>query len=383
MKWPTYSNKEINKVKDVIKSGKVNYWTGEEVKSFEKEFSDFIGNKYSIGVCNATLALEASLQALNIGIGDEVITTPRSYNSSASCILKVGAKPIFADVDILTQNISALDLRKKISKKTKAIICVHLGGTPCDMESIIKIANKKKIKIIEDCSQSHGAKYINKHVGTFSDIAVWSFCNDKIMSTLGEGGMISTNKKKLFLKLWSLKEIGKDYYKTNTKFLPRFKWTHDSLGSNLRMTEVQAAVGRIQLKNLNQMVLKRRSIARKLNKFFKNNKFFFINELEDKYYSSYYRFYFFLKKNNFKNKLNREKIINFLRKRGHDVSVGSCPEIYLEKPFKKILKKNFRLPNAYYLGQTSLALSFSHLTKEKEVKKFCYDIDQISKKIIY
>ena len=149
MKWPTYSNKEINKVKDVIKSGKVNYWTGEEVKSFEKEFSDFIGNKYSIGVCNATLALEASLQALNIGIGDEVITTPRSYNSSASCILKVGAKPIFADVDILTQNISALDLRKKISKKTKAIICVHLGGTPCDMESIIKIANKKKLKLLK------------------------------------------------------------------------------------------------------------------------------------------------------------------------------------------------------------------------------------------
>ena len=208
------------------------------------------------------------------------------------------------------------------------------------------------------------------------------FCNDKIISTLGEGGMISTNEKKLYLKLWSLKEIGKDYYKTNTKFIPRFKWTHDTLGSNLRMTEVQAAVGRIQLKALNKMVLKRRKIAKKLNHFFSNNKLFFVNQLEDKFFSSYYRFYFFLNKNYSYRNLNREKIINFLIKKGHDVSVGSCPEIYLEKPFKKILKKNFSLPNAKYLGRISLALSLSHLTKEKEVKKFCYDINQISKKII-
>ena len=148
------------------------------------------------------------------------------------------------------------------------------------------------------------------------------------------------------------------------------------------MTEVQAAVGRIQLKNLENMVSKRRKIAKKLSNYFKTNKLFFINELDSKYFNSYYRFYFFLKKNYSKKNYNREKIIRFLRKKGHDVSVGSCPEIYLEKPFKKITNKNFRLPNARYLGKLSLALSFSHLTKEKEVKKFCYDINKISKNII-
>ena len=195
MKWPTYTKQEISKVTSIIRSGKVNYWTGKEVKIFEKEFSKYIGSKYSIAVCNASLALEASLTALNIGKGDEVITTPRSYNSSATCILRVGATPIFADVDIKTQNISVNEIKKKISKKTKAIICVHLGGLPCEMEKINKLVKNTKIAIIEDCSQAHGAKYKGRSVGTFSDISVWSFCNDKIISTLGEGGMISTKKR--------------------------------------------------------------------------------------------------------------------------------------------------------------------------------------------
>lgn len=380
MKWPQYSKKEIQKITNVVKSGKVNYWTGNEVKNFEKEYSRYFGNKYSVAVCNASLGLEASLLALNIGKGDEVITTSRSYNSSASCILRVGAKPIFLDVDLETQNLSIIDFKKKITKNTKAIICVHLGGTPCDMIAIKKIARTKNIKIIEDCSQAHGAKFNKRYVGTFSDIAVWSFCNDKIISTIGEGGMISTNVKNLYLKLWSLKEIGKDYKKTNTIFLPKFKWTHDNVGSNLRMTEVQAAVGRIQLKNLSKMVNKRRRLAKILNKFFLNNKLFYASNLDSRYYSVYYKFYFFLKN---KKNLQRSKVIKYLRNKGHDVSVGSCPEIYLEKPFQKHVKKKFRLKNAKYLGEISIALSLSHLTKKSSIEKFCSDIDQINKNLVF
>lgn len=380
MNWPHYSNQEIKKVVKVIRSGKVNYWTGNEVKNFEKEFSDYFGNKYSVAICNASLGLEAALLALNIGKGDEVITTCRSYNSSASCILKVGASPVFLDIDLETQNLSLTDLKKKISKKTKAIICVHLGGTPCDMVSIKKIVKEKNIKIIEDCSQAHGAKFKNKYVGTFSDISVWSFCNDKIISTLGEGGMISTNQNNLYLKLWSLKEIGKDLKKTNTKFLPKFKWTHDSLGTNLRMTEVQAAVGRIQLKNLNQMVKERRKLGEYLHNFFLKNNMFYSNNLNSRYYSSYYNFYFFLKK---KNNLHRSRVITYLRKKGHNVSVGSCPEIYLEKPFQKIFKKKFRLENAKILGEKSIAYSLSHLTTKKTINKFCKDISSINQKLFF
>jgi dTDP-4-amino-4,6-dideoxygalactose transaminase len=379
MKWPNYTSEEIKRVTEVIKSGKVNYWTGNEVKNFEKEFSNFIGNKYSVAVSNATLALEASLMALNIGKGDEVITTPRSYNASASCILRVGAKPVFADIEVETQNISVTDIKKKISNKTKAIICVHLGGTPCDIIEIRKITKKKGIKLIEDCSQAHGAKYKNKYVGSFSDIAVWSFCNDKIISTIGEGGMISTNNKKLFFKLWSLKEIGKDFKKSNTGFLPKFKWTHDHVGTNLRMTEVQAAVGRIQLKNLNHMVKIRRKLAKIMIDFLEKNKLFFTFNLDKKYFSSFYRLYFFLDKKRLTKKLSREKIIKFFRKDGNDVSVGSCPEIYLERPFRKILKKKIILPNAKYLSEISLAYSFSHLTSKKEIYKFLNCIKKISK----
>jgi dTDP-4-amino-4,6-dideoxygalactose transaminase len=380
MNWPHYSNQEIKKVIEVIKSGKVNYWTGSEVKNFEKEFSNYFGNKYSIAICNASLGLEAALLALNIGKGDEVITTSRSYNSSASCILKVGASPVFLDIDLNTQNLSLTDLKKKISKNTKAIICVHLGGTPCDMVALKKIVKGKKVKIIEDCSQAHGAKFDNRYVGTFSDISIWSFCNDKIISTLGEGGMISTNQKNLYLKLWSLKEIGKDFKKTNTKFLPKFKWTHDNVGTNLRMTEVQAAVGRIQLKNLNQMVLKRRKLGEHLQNFFLKNDLFYTNNLNSKYYSSYYKFYFFLKKKDYK---KRSKIITYLRKKGHDVSVGSCPEIYLEKPFQKFFKKKFRLKNAKIIGEKSIALTLSHLTTKKEINKFCSDINIIKQKLSF
>lgn len=379
MKWPSYTQEEIKKVTEVIKSGKVNYWTGNEVKNFEKEFSRFIGNKYSIAVCNATLALEASLLALNIGQGDEVITTPRSYNASASCILRVGAKPVFADIDIETQNISVKDIEKKISNKTKAIICVHLGGTPCEIIEIKKVAKKNGIKLIEDCSQAHGAKYKNKYVGTFSDIAVWSFCNDKIISTIVEGGMISTKNKKLFFKLWSLKEIGKDFKKSNTSFLPKFKWTHDYIGANLRMTEVQAAVGRIQLKNLNRIIKVRRNLAKIMIKFLDKNKLFFTFKLDKKYFSSFYRLYFFLDKKKLNKKISREKIIKSLRGDGNDVSVGSCPEIYLEKPFKKILGKKIILPNAQYLSEISLAYSFSHLTSKKEIYQFLNSIKKISK----
>jgi len=381
MEWPKYTNEEIKKVSEVIKSGKVNYWTGNEVKNFEKEFSKFIGNKYSIAVCNATLALETALLALNVGAEDEVITTPRSYNASASCILRVGAKPVFADVDIETQNISVADIKRKISSKTKAIICVHLGGTPCDIVEIKKIAKKNKIKLIEDCSQAHGAKYKNRYVGSFSDISVWSFCNDKIMSTIGEGGMISTNNKKLYFKIWSLKEIGKNFKKSKTSFSPKFKWIHDYIGSNLRMTEVQAAVGRIQLKNLDNMVKIRRKLAKIVINFLdKNNEVFFTYRLDKKYFSSFYRLYFFVNRKKLTKKLNREKIIKLFRKHGNDVTVGSCPEIYLEKPFRKFFKKKF-LPNAQFLSKISLSFSLSHLTTKKEIYNFLNCIKKINNRV--
>ena len=196
--WPNFNKNLISNVVKIIKSGNVNYTYGEYGNKFEKEFSKYIGNRYSVAMCNGTAALEVAIKSLGIPDKSEIIVPARSFFSSASCIVNTGHKPIFADVDLITQNISLNDIKKKITKKTKAIICVHLGGMPCDMRGLKKIANKNNIKIIEDCSQAHGASIENKKIGSFGDISTWSFCTDKIISTLGEGGMISTNKKSLY-----------------------------------------------------------------------------------------------------------------------------------------------------------------------------------------
>ena len=239
---------------------------------FENKFFKFHNIKYSVAVSNGTVGLELALNSLNIQEGNEVLVTPRSYYSSASCIIRNNLKPVFVDIDPLTQNICHKDLKKKINKKTKCIICVHLGGLPCDMNKIIPLAKKYKIKVIEDCSQAHGARINNKYVGTFGDIGVWSFCNDKIISTLGEGGMISTNNRKLFEKIWSLKDIGKSYKKYHDNHVKNFKfrWLHDNIGTNARMTEIQAYSGLYQIDKLNKFINLRQKNAKYIFNQLKN-----------------------------------------------------------------------------------------------------------------
>ena len=216
---PFYSDKTIKKVAALLKSGKVNYWTGNECKKFEKEFSNYIGNKYAVTLSNGSVALELALKVLNLKKQDEIIVTPRSFVISASCTINLGLKPVFADVDN-NGKLSLEGIEMAYNKKVKAIILVHLNGLSCDLDPIVKFAKKNKIFLIEDCSQAHGAIYKGKKVGSFGDISTWSFCQDKIISTGGEGGLISTNNKKLWLKCWSLKDHGKNYtplFLKNTK----------------------------------------------------------------------------------------------------------------------------------------------------------------------
>ena len=246
--WPNFSKKLISKVDSILCSGKINYTNGPYGKKFEKAFSKFVGNNYSIAICNGTVALEVAIRSLNLPKKSEILVPARSFFSSASCIVNTGHIPIFVDINVSTQNISLNDIKKKITNKTKAIICVHLAGLPCDMENIIKFSKQKNIKIIEDCSQAHGASINNKQVGSFGDVSTWSFCNDKIISTLGEGGMISTDKKKLY-------EYCKRYINHGTnlqkkKNSEKFIYNKDYFGTNLRITEIQSYAGLAQLKSL-------------------------------------------------------------------------------------------------------------------------------------
>ncbi len=363
--WPKFSKKEILVTKKVMSSGKVNYWTGKLCNQFEKNFQKYFNLNYAISLANGSVALDAAVNILNLSENDEVLVTPRSYISTASCLLKTPAKIKFIDVDIDSQNISIDKLKLAINKNTKLIICVHLAGWPCDINKIKKIIGKKNILILEDCSQAHGAKINNKYVGSMGDIAVWSFCNDKIISTIGEGGMISCKSKKIYKKLWAYKDCGKNIDKILNKKSKKkgylFKWVHDFDGTNLRMTEIQAAVGIEQLKNLKKMINKRFYNIKFIYKNIKKNNLIFKPEIPKNIIHAGYRCYLLAK-----SKRVRDNFINYLNMNGIDANQGSCPEIYREKRF---LNKNKYpvLENANKLGDLSISLPSHHLISKKKL----------------
>ena len=374
--WPNYSSKEINKVVDVIKSGKVNYVNGLIGKKFEYLFSKWVNRKYSVALSNGTVALELAIKSLKLPDKSEIMVTARSFFSSASTIVRTGNIPKFIDVDLFNQNILTEDIAKKITSKTKAIICVHLAGNPCEMKKIIKIAKKYKLKIIEDCAQAHGAEIDKKKVGSFGDVATWSFCNDKIISTLGEGGMISTNDKKIYNFINSYKDHGLSFYK-KIKKKEQFIYNKDYFGSNYRLTEVQSSVGINQLKNIKDTLKKRTYIATQYKKIFTEfNDFLYFYDPPVNIKPAWYRFYFFIRKDLIDYKNLRNQVIQDLRKKKIICNFGSCPEIYLEKAFKDSkYKLNKRLPNCKILGETSIALDINHTLTKKNI--------QLNSKIIY
>ncbi len=349
--WPSFTSKEINQVSLILKSGKVNYWTGKYCKIFEKNFSRYHKLKYSVTVNSGTSALECAIKSLNLKKGSEIITTPRSYYTSASSIINCGMKPKFSDISIDSQNLDPIKLEKSINKKTKAIICVHLSGYPCDMNRIIKIAKDNNIYVIEDCSQAHGASILNKKVGSFGDISAWSFCQDKIISTGGEGGMVATNKLKLYKNVLSIKDNGRNYEKIKKiSYSGSFNYIHDFIGSNYRMTEIQAIIGISQLKRLDQMILRRNSNAKIFNNYFHDLDSIFLLLHNPKNTNAYYRYYLFVKKSK-----NQKILINKIRSKGIECIAGSCPEIYLEKYFKDNFKFKEML-GAKYLATRSVCL---------------------------
>ena len=364
--WPNYDKQMLVGINKIIRRGEVNYLFGNWGKKFEKSFSKYHKIPYSIAVSNGTLGLELALAALELNNNDEVLVTPRSYYSSASCIIRNNLKPVFVDIDLNTQNILVDDIKKKITKKTKCIICVHLGGLPCEMNKIMKIAKKNKIKVIEDCSQAHGATIDNKIVGSFGDIGVWSFCNDKIISTLGEGGMISTKDKKLYKKIWSLKDIGKNkdkYYNNNPKKIG-FQWLHDTIGTNARLTEIQSYAGYYQLKKLKYYLKIRNRNVNFIIDNLKNLECFIFLNYPSNFSNAYYRLNFMYNPSFISRSLSRNKILKDLGRK-INIREGSCPTIYNEKYFKLNFKS--LCPNAEYVGKNSLSLQVDHTISKHDL----------------
>lgn len=377
--WPLYGPDEIAAVEAVLQSGKVNYWTGEEGRQFEREFAEYCGVRHAVALTNGSVALELALIALGIGEGADVVTTPRSFIASASSVVLRGARPIFADVDPNSQNITAETIERVLTPNTRAIIAVHHAGWPCEMNGIMELARSRNIKVIEDCAQAHGATYHGRPVGALGDVAAFSFCQDKIMTTGGEGGMLLTDDPEVWNRAWSYKDHGKSFDAVyNTEHPPGFCWLHESFGTNWRMLEVQAAIGRIQLRKLEKWVALRRRNSQILNACFAGIDCLRVPQVPDHIGHACYRDYVFLKPKRLAKGWSRQRIITEMS--SHDIPCfsGSCSEIYLEKAFDESgLRPGEKLEMAIELGETSLAFLVHPTFSVETMQGFCAKIKDI------
>lgn len=377
--WPCYSEEEADAVRQVLLSNKVNYWTGSECRAFEKEFAQWVGTPHAIALANGTIALDVALQAIGIKPGDEVIVTSRTFIASASSIVTCGGTPVFADVDANSQNITAETIQAVITPKTKAIICVHLAGWPCDMDPILDLAKKFNLYVIEDCAQAHGAKYKGRSVGSIGHIGAWSFCQDKIMTTGGEGGMVTTHDEKLWAFMWSYKDHGKSWDAVyNEQHEPGFRWLHRSFGMNGRMIEMQAAIGRIQLKKMTAWQQQRLGNLKMIYEVASTLKGLRVPQIPDDIVHAAYKCYVFVEENELASGWSRCRILNEINDRGVPCYQGSCSEVYLEKAFEGTKWRPLnRLPVAMKLGETSLMFLVHPTLLKSEIEKTCQALQEV------
>lgn len=377
--WPSFTQEEADMVSKTLLSNKVNYWTGIECREFEKEFAAWTDCEHAIALANGTLALDLALKALGVGAGDEVITTPRTFLASASSIVIAGANPVFADVDLNSQNITAETIASVVTERTKAVIVVHLAGMPAEMDEIMALANQHGFYVIEDCAQAHGAKYKGRSVGTIGHIGAWSFCQDKIMTTAGEGGMVTTNDPSLWSKMWSYKDHGKNFDTIyNKEHPPGFRWLHESFGTNWRMTELQAVIGRIQLDRMQKWTKQRQLNASKIDGAIADLSV--VRRVEVPEYSEHaeYKHYLFVEPENLAEGWTRDRIIDAITENGVPAYQGSCSEVYLEKAFDNTpWRPKERLSNAKELGETSLMLLVHPTLTESELEKTCIVVRKV------
>ncbi|WP_346795490.1 DegT/DnrJ/EryC1/StrS aminotransferase family protein [Halomonas sp. Bachu 37] len=390
--WPSFTAEESQAVQRVLLSNQVNYWTGEEGLEFEREFARFVGSQHAIALANGTAALELALKGLGIGEQEheEVIVTARTFVASASSIVNVGAVPVFADIDRESQNITAATVAEKITPRTRAIIAVHLAGWPCDMDELMALAEQHRLYVIEDCAQAHGARYRGKSVGSIGHVGCWSFCQDKIMTTGGEGGMVTTDDTPLWKRMWAFKDHGKSWDAVHIQdHPPGFRWLHESFGTNWRMTEMQAAIGRIQLERMPEWSAKRRDNAQRIWQaavdcsglrvpmFNSGSVPSCISE-----YSRHaaYKCHVFVEPKRLKPGWDRDRILAEINERGVPCFSGGCSEVYREKAFENTgWQPQARLPVARELGQTSLMFLCHPTITQDELDKTCQVLQDVMK----
>ena len=377
--WPSFTEEEAAAVKHVLLSNRVNYWTGDECREFEREFAAWSGTRHAIALANGTLALDIALKALGIGPGDEVIVTPRTFIASVSCVVNAGATPVFADVELDSGNISAATIARVLTPRTKAVICVHLGGWPCDMDPIMALADAHGFKVIEDCAQAHGARYKGRSVGSIGHVGAWSFCQDKIMTTGGEGGMVTTDDEHLWRAMWAFKDHGKSYEAVyEREHAPGFRWLHESFGTNWRMLEMQAVVGRIQLSRMREWTAARTVNAEAIWTACRPHGAVRVPVLPDEIEHAHYKCYVYVDDDGLAPGWSRDRIVAEINRHGVPCFQGSCSEVYLERAFDGTsFRPPMRLANARALGEDSIMFLVHPTLTGVEIDKTCTVIDSV------
>ena len=371
--WPSFTAEEADAVRDVLLSNKVNYWTGTECREFENEFAAWAGTRHAVALANGTLALDVALKALGIGPGDEVVVTPRTFIASISCVVNAGATPVFADVEPDSGNLSAATIARVLTPCTRAVIVVHLAGWPCDMDPIMALANQRGLKVIEDCAQAHGARYQGRSVGSIGHVGAWSFCQDKIMTTGGEGGMVTCNDDALWRAMWAFKDHGKSWAAVYERdHPPGFRWLHEGFGTNWRMLEMQAVVGRIQLQRMADWTATRTRYAEQIRASCRALPALRVPELPTDMAHAHYKCYVYVRPDQLAPGWSRDRIVAEVNARGVPCYQGSCSEVYLEKAFDDTgWRPAERLPVARALGETSLMLLVHPTLTQAEIDQTC------------
>lgn len=369
--WPCFTEEEADAVREVLLSNKVNYWTGTQCRDFEREFAAWSDARYAVALANGTLALDVALRALEVGPGDEVIVTPRTFIASVSCVVNAGAVPVFADVDPDSGNITAESIARVLSPRTRAVICVHLAGWPCDMDPILRLADQHGLKVIEDCAQAHGARYKGRSVGSIGHVGAWSFCQDKIMTTGGEGGMVTTNDEALWRRMWSYKDHGKSWEAVYERpHPPGFRWLHESFGTNWRMMEIQAVIGRVQLNRMPGWHQERVRNAGQIWQTARSLPGLRVPQVPAEIEHAAYKCYVYVVPADLRVGWNRDRIMHELNTRGVPCFSGSCSEVYREKAFDR---SGFRpaqpLSVSKTLGETSLMFLVHPGITEEEIRR--------------
>lgn len=376
--WPHFAEDEVAATAEVLRSGKVNYWTGQAGREFEREYAEATGRRHAIALANGTLALELALYALGVGPGDEVITTSRTFIASASSAVMRGAKPVVADVDPQSQNLTAETIARVITPRTRAIIAVHLAGWPCDMDPILELAERHGIAVIEDCAQAHGATYKGRPVGSMGHMAAFSFCQDKILTTGGEGGMLVLDDEAQWKRAWAYKDHGKSYDAVyNREHAPGFRWLHESFGTNWRLTEMQAAIGRLQLRKLPAWTAARRRNAETLNACFSRIPALRVTSPGPEVGHAYYKYYAFVRPERLKEGWDRDRLMAAISAEGVPCQSGSCSEIYLEQAFPADWRPDQPLAVAKELGETSLMFQVHPTLTPDDMADVCRAVEKV------